>query len=201
MNNNTEKIPRSKWLSHQFDLVRQKQETTAYLYLILTFFTVSLFGFFILRPAFSTITNLQKQLADSKNVYAALETKLAALRKLDKQYSELTPRLPLVYNAIPTTAQIPTLTRQIEILAQNNSVTLQSFTVSPIQYYPLEGGGKLYGYAFSLDVLGTQTNVNNFIGNITDFQRIISIQKITTGKTDKGELELSFSGKAYFQEK
>jgi Tfp pilus assembly protein PilO len=70
--------------------------------------------------------------------------------------------------------------------------------VSPLQYYPLEVGGKLYGYTITVDVTGNEQNVNTFIENVTNFQRIISIQKITTGKTDKGQLELSFSGKAYF---
>lgn len=200
MNNDIKKTPRSYWLTHELILLKAKKETTAYLYIVLTLFSVSIFGFFILRPAFSTITNLQKKLTDSQNVYDSLQKKLQALKSLDEQYSTIKPDLYFVYNAIPTSAQIPTLTRQVQMLAQNNSVTLKSFAASPIQYYPLEKGGKLYGYVFSLDVSGAEQNVNNFITSLTNFNRILSIQKITTGKTNKGQLDLSFSGKAYFQE-
>lgn len=199
MNNDTQKKSRSYWFTHELMLIKARKETTAYLYLILTLFTVSIFGFFILRPAFSTISNLQKKLDDNKSVYSALQDKLTALRSLDVQYAELKPDLPLVYAAIPTSAQIPTLTRQVQTLALNNSISLKSFTVAPIQYYPLENGGKLYGYLFSLDVSGTEQNINSFINSLTNFNRMLSIQRIATGKTTKGELELSFSGKAYFQ--
>lgn len=199
MNNNENKKTRSAWLTHELMVLKAKKETTAYLYIILTLFTVSIFGFFILRPAFATITGLQKKLQDSKNVYAALQKKLSALRSLDAQYSELKPDLPFVYEAIPTTAQIPKLTRQIQILAQDNSINLLTFTVAPIQYFPVENGNKLFGYVFSMEISGTEENVNSFMKNVTNFNRILSIARITTGKTNLGLLQLSFSGKAYFQ--
>ncbi len=198
MNTEQKKKQPAYWLRQEFLRVKTRKETGAYLYIMFTLFSVSFFGFFILRPAISTITNLQKKLEDNKNVYVALQKKLAALQSLDAEYSQIKPDLPLIYNAIPVIPDIPTLTRQIETLASRNQVELGSLTVSPLQYYPLEAGGKLYGYAITVDVTGSEQNVNTFIENVTNFQRIISIQKITTGKTDKGQLELSFSGKAYF---
>jgi Tfp pilus assembly protein PilO len=198
MNTESKKKQPAYWLRQEFSRVKTRKETGAYLYIVFTLFSVSFFGFFILRPAISTITNLQKKLEDNKNVYIALQKKLEALHNLDSEYSQINPDLPLVYNAIPVTPDIPTLTRQIETLASKNQVVLSSLQVSPLQYYPLEVGGKLYGYTITVDVTGNEQNVNTFIENVTNFQRIISIQKITTGKTDKGQLELSFSGKAYF---
>ncbi|MBP6913161.1 MAG: type 4a pilus biogenesis protein PilO [Candidatus Levybacteria bacterium] len=198
MNTESKKKQPVYWLRQEFLRVKTKKETGAYLYIVFTLFSVSFFGFFILRPAISTITNLQKKLEDNKSVYNALQKKLAALHNLDSEYSQIKPDLPMVYNAIPITPDIPTLTRQVETLASKNQVELRALTVSPLQYYPQDAGGKLYGYTITVEVTGGEQNVNTFIENVTNFQRIISIQKITTGKTDKGQLELSFSGKAYF---
>lgn len=198
-NKTAQKINPTRWLNHEFLVMKERKETTAYLYIIFTLFTVSIFGFFILRPAFSTISNLQKTLTDNKNVYAALQKKLEALKSLDAEYAQIKPSLPEVYEAIPTSAQIPTLTRQVQTIAQTNSVSISSFKVAPIQYYPLQTGEKLYGYSFTLQASGTQQNINKFISSMTNFSRILSIQKIATGKTSTGDLQLTFSGKAYFQ--
>lgn len=192
---------KSPWVSQQLLLLKTKKETGAYFYLILTLLAVSFFGFFALRPAISTITNLQKQLSDSQNVLTALQTKISVLHSLSGQYASLTPNLPLVYEAIPTSSEIPTLTRQIETLSQENNVELTQFSTSSIESYPLSTANKLYGYSFSIVVIGDSISINSFLNNITSFSRILSIQKITTGKIQDGKQNLALSGVAYFETK
>lgn len=195
------KIVRNSWLPQQLALLKNKKEASAYLYIILTFFTVSFFGFFALRPAFSTITTLQKQLTDSKNIYKALQTKILALQSLSQQYITLEPNLPLVYQAIPVSSDIPLLTGQLQTLARENKLSLSQFSTYQIEYYPLSTQNKLYGYSFSVEVQGQEQNINEFLNKVTSFSRIISIDKITTGKTETGQLNLSLSGKTYFETK
>lgn len=191
----------SSWLPQQITLLKNKKEASAYLYLILTFFTVSFFGFFVLKPAFSTITILQKQLTDSKNVYKALQAKISALQSLSQEYVTLEPNLPLVYQAIPVSSEIPLLTGQLQSLARENKLSLSQFSTYQIEYYPLSTQDKLYGYSFSLEVQGQQQDINDFLNKVTNFNRIISIDRVTTGKTETGQLNLSLSGKAYFETK
>lgn len=201
MDDQSKKNGRYQWMSQQMLFIQNKKEAGAYLYLILTFFAVSFFGLFALKPAFSTITTLQKQLADNKNVYKALQTKISALHSLSQQYVTLEKNLPLVYQAIPISSEIPLLTGQMQVLARDNNLSLNQFATNQIEYYPLSIRDKLYGYSFSLEVIGQEQDINDFLNKVTSFSRIISIERVTTGKTEDGHLSLSLSGKAYFETK
>lgn len=201
MTNNTSGVKQSssKWINQQLILLQSRKENIAYAYLALTLFTVSFFGFFALIPAFTTISNLQKQLNDSNAVYHALATKLTTLRSLDKQYLIIQSELGLVFDAIPTSAQIPLLTAQIETLARQNNLLIKTFTVAPVTYYPLEKNNDIYSFLFSLSAEGTQSDINNFMDSIANLNRIVSIDKITTGQIKDGALQVTLSGKAFYQ--
>lgn len=178
---------------------QNQEKLTAYLYIIFSLFAVSFFGFFALRPTISTISNLQKQLGDSRTVYASLKTKLEALRTLDGQYEQLQGVLPIVYAAIPKTSQIPTLTRQFEKLAQSNQLTINSIDFGTFEYYPATSNNRqLYSYTFTIDVQGTEPDVDTFISSLISFDRILSIDKISTGRNQAGEFQATIAGQAYY---
>lgn len=179
---------------------KQNQEKlTAYLYITFSLFAVSFFGFFALRPTVATISNLQKQLSDSKATYAALKTKLEALHTLDGEYEALQNTLPIVYAAIPKTSQIPTLTRQFELLAKSNQIIVNSIDFGTFEYFPAKSNNRqLYTYNFTIDVQGTESNVDTFISNLISFDRILSIDKISTGRNPSGEFQATITGQAYY---
>lgn len=195
------KFTTKAWFNEQLMELQSKKERVAYIYLTLTLFIVSFFGYFVLLPAFTTISNLQKQLSDNKAVYDALTTKLSHLQSLDQQYQILEPQLDLVYNAIPISSEVPSLTSQIETLARQSNLTIENYNVSPVEYYPIAGGEKLYSFVFSLTAQGQEKDIDTFIDAVSNFNRIVTIEKITTGTIQGGVLELSLSGKAYFEKK
>lgn len=176
-----------------------QEKITAYLYTIFSLFAVSFFGFFALRPVIGTISELQKQLSDSKAVYKALNTKLDALNKLDVQYEAIQGSLPIVYDAIPKTSQIPTLTRQFETIAQTNKLTVNSINFGTFEFYPATNNSReLYSYTFTVDVEGKEGDINDFITSIISFDRILSIDKISTGKNSNGVFQATIVGQAYY---
>lgn len=190
-----------KRMSLQVFAGQDKEKITAYLYIIFTLAAVSFFGFFALRPAVSTISNLQKQLEDSRQVSTALQTKLDALSKLDREYQQLEGRLNVVYEAIPTSSQIPQLTRQIENITKQNNATLNTFSLGSFEYYPAGDGKTFYTYTFSMDVQGSEQDIDNLISEIISFNRLLSIDRITTGNSQNNTVSASIAGKAYFAEK
>lgn len=185
-------------LTDRIMLLQNKKQTVAYVYIALTLFTVSFFGFFALRPAFSIIANLQKQLADDQKVYTALKNKLANLKSLDAQYQTIEPDLELVYQAIPLTAQAPSLIRQIEKLAGSAGVVLTTLDTGIINEYPLTGDNKLYSYTFTVDAEGTEENVAMFLNSLINFNRVISLERVVSSKTEKGNVKANVNAKAYF---
>lgn len=176
---------------------REKRTIVKYLYIILTLFTVSFFSIFAIRPTLSTISTLKKQYEDNKAVYDALVTKLAALAQLDTQKTRIDTELPLLYGAIPTSGHISSLTRQIENLAQSATVAIDAFDIGNIELYPLKKKEPIFSYSFTLVVRGDEARVNQFITRLANFDRLISLDRLTTGRGESG-FSASITGRAYF---
>lgn len=180
---------------------QNRKQVAAYCYAILTLITISIFGLFVITPAFSTISNLNKKLEDSKRVHDALEAKLTALHNLDIKYQQIQGNLTLVYGAIPEDSDIPLLTRQIETLCSNNHLILNSFTVQTLDYYPVQADKDFYSFTFSLEAEGSESDINNLISSVIGFNRLISITSIASGKTRGENTGITLAGKAYFAKK
>lgn len=178
-----------------------RQKIIGYFHITLTLFTVSFFGFFAITPTLSTISNLQKQYEDNKVIYDALNKKLSNLQLLDFQYKEIQPDLEIIYSAIPRTSQIPYLTRQVENIAGNSNVLLTKLNFSTVEIYPNVKKESIYSFTFSLTAEGAQEQVNNFIASIINFDRIIGIERITTGINEESKYVTSITGRAFFSNK
>lgn len=173
-----------------------QERYTAYLYIILTLFTLSIFGMFAILPTLSTIANLRKQFEDSTQVSNALTAKFSALQTLSGQYQSLQPLLPLVYAAIPTSTQIATLTKQIEVLAQEYNLALIGLDFGTIELYPIKKlNPPIYSFTFNATLEGDEAAVNEFLTNLTNFERIITFDRISTGTLESGNFGVSLGGR------
>lgn len=179
----------------------ERKKIIAYLYIALTLFTVSFFGFFAITPTLSTISNLKKQYEDNKLVYEALNQKLSNLQLLDFQYREIQPDLELIYSAIPRTSKIPYLTRQLENIASLNGVSLTRLNSGNLEIFPNIKRDPIYSFSFTISVAGNQTSVNNFIADIINFDRIIGVERVLTGKDEEGKYTATIMGRAFFSNK
>src|SRR3989338_1439748 len=164
----------------------QMKKIVAYLYIILTLFAFSFFGFFAIAPTLSTVANLNKQYEDNKLILDSLNKKLSSLTLLDFQYKEIQQDLENIYSAIPQTPRIPFLTRQLENIAKDSGPNIKN---EPI-----------YSFNFTVDIIGDQRSVNAFISNIIGFDRIVGIDKISTGKNAENNYEASIIGRVYFSD-
>lgn len=179
----------------------QRRKIVGYVYISLTLFTFSFFGIFAIAPTLSTVANLNKQYEDNKLVLDALNKKLTNLQLLDFQYQEIQPDLPTIYTAIPRTPQIPYLTRQLENLADDNNVVVTRLNFGTVEVFPNIKPEPIYSYTFSVAVYGSQTEVNNFIGDIINFDRIVGVERIITGLNDDNQYATTITGRAFFSDK
>lgn len=200
MNQEQQNLTAKKPIIQTIDQIN-KEKIATYAYLIFSLLTISFFGIFAILPAFSTITNLRKQYEDNQKISQALEQKLNALVALDQEYTVLEGDLPYVYNAVPSSAEIPTFIRQVETLGQESNVFINSLTTGTVEYYPLtESQDGLFSYSFSLEASGEEININRFINSIISFNRIVSIDRINTGRSTGDEFRTSIGGKVFFSE-
>lgn len=174
-----------------------KQKANAYFFIGLTLFTVSIFGLLAIKPTLQTITNLNKQYQDDQAVYNALKDKLAALNSLDSSYQQIFQDLDYVYSAIPKSNKITYLARQIEKLAEESGVSLERLNFGTIELFP---GQKTENYSFTFNMVleGSEPKINSFIGNLINFDRIISLERLVTGKTEHDSFGATIVGRAYF---
>ena len=184
----------------QFNRKRLQQKYIATINIVLSLVAVSFFGLFAINPTVSTIFNLQKQYADSKLVDEALSHKLQALRILTDQHAQLQPKLAIIDAGVPNQSDIPKLTRQIETLAYGRNIDIERLEFGPIELFPAnKTNPPIYSFTFSLTLIGDSADLQNFIYDLISFERIISLEKVTTGNVRDGSGGSFIVGRAYFQ--
>ena len=183
----------------KFDTEEEKQRFTGSFYIIATLLTVSFFGIFAINPTISTISQLNKQYQDDTVVDQALQQKQKALDTLGQQYTQILPDIPPILLAIHKTSKVPYLTREVELLASDNTVQLEALTFNPVELYPAEkNNAPLYSFTFTVIVGGGRTQVDNFIRAFIHIDRIITIDNMSAGKSETSGFQATITGRAYF---
>jgi Tfp pilus assembly protein PilO len=179
----------------------KNEHTQAYTMLAFTLAALSFFGIFAINPTLSTIVNLKKQLSDSLFVHQQLTTKINNLSILQQKYTVMSGDLPYLYAAIPKEPSSPTLLAQVQALAQQDEMkltTLHTFEVSlsPSDQRVPPGG---FSYVFSLEAEGSYNNMLRFATDLSQLNRIITIELFSIAKDDKTDsLTLTLRGRQYF---
>ncbi len=178
---------------------KNKQQATAYLYIIFSFIALSFFGLFAIGPTITTITDLNKQYEEEKVALKQLQDKNAALKSLSAQYLDVQDKLPLIDNAIPRTPQVADLLRQIESLSLKNNLIVQKLDTGLMELFPAQNvNSPIFSFTFSVAVVGKESDINNFVSQIINMGRIIGIDKLATGKQQDDRFSASITGKAFF---
>ena len=177
---------------------QNKQRVTAYLYIIFSFFALSFFGIFAIGPTISTISTLNKQYEEGTIALKQLEAKNGALKSLSSQYVTIQQDLFLIDNAIPKSPKVAELTRQIEVLTLKNNLSIQKLDTGLMEVFPAKNSNSsIFSFSFGLSVLGSEKDINNFVGEFIKMGRIIAIDKLSTGNQND-IFSVSINGKAYF---
>lgn len=191
--------PDAKFLMDLLPRLREKR-MQAFVTLALTLVTFSIFAVFAISPTLGTIVDLRKQINDNQFVNAQLEQKISSLAMLQESYTRLTPQLPAVYAAIPTTPEIAIFLGQLQTLASLSNVSLNSVQTLPVDFTPISDPLHYTAYAFSVDIVGTYDSTQLYLKNLVSFNRLVSIDALTYTKNLKlsSQYELNVRGSTYF---
>lgn len=186
-----------KYLNGLSDESRKK--ILGYTYVTLALFTVSFFGIFAIMPTLSTVSNLQKQYDDNTLVLESLQKKLSALQSLDVQYETTQQDLIFVYAAIPQTNKIAYLARQLENIVSSKNLNLIKLDFGTVEIYPnTKTVNPIYSFPFNLSVEGEEANINLFLSDIINFDRIVELDRVITGKAQSGKFSITVTGIVFF---
>ncbi|HSD99083.1 MAG TPA: type 4a pilus biogenesis protein PilO [Patescibacteria group bacterium] len=179
----------------------QEKKTKQFTTLSLTFITIAFFGFFAIAPTFGTITDLQKQIDDSKFVNDALQKKIANLTTLQTSYATIQPQLSPVFAAVPTSPAIDSFVGQIHQLSLQTNVQLTRVQTFPLDLTAITVKTPYLSYAFSIEGQGDIGSLQNFMTQLAGFNRLITFDTIDytrVGKID-ATFRMTIRGKTYLK--
>lgn len=185
----------------------KKEKAQKFTTLILTFFAFSFFGLFAINPTLSTIAQLKKELADNQFVNQRLEEKKTNLIILQQKYNNLSQNLPLIMSAMPENPSITLIIGQIQTIAKSNNVNLINIQTFEIELLPKKDkSGNILGnndystFIFNLGVEGSYGEISNFLSDLVNFNRIITIESLAINKNSStGLLQVFIKGKVYYK--
>ncbi len=193
----------AKYLAFMPDLKQEK--TRKFTTIVLTLTASIILGLFAVNPTLSTIANLRRQIDDNKFVDQKLQQKISNLSVLQQKYSDIQSDLPIVYAAIPTSSEIPSLVAEIQAIAANSNLTINSFQTFEVDLSTSASTNKKYSsFDFSFSAQGTYPSIIAFLDKLINFQRIItvdsaSISRLNDINNTSGALLLSVKGTAFFK--
>ncbi len=118
-----------KYFDNIIALYKKRPDIKMFLELLLSLIAISVFGLFALKPTFFTISQLLKNIETKKQTVAQMDQKIADLATAQNTYNLEFARISLLETAVPDTPSPNTFIRQIEGIAQQNSVTILGVSV------------------------------------------------------------------------
>lgn len=186
----------------------QKPENIAYTMLILSFFTISFFGVFAIRPTITTITALRREIEDSKNINEQFDKKIAALISAQESYQRVQPKLPALYKKLPQATEFTTLLRDLESLTAiyNASISALQFHALPLDpsiekdsETPVVNLNKeAQPFTFTLSIVADYPQIIVFIKQLNEISRLITITQIDIVSTGENQLQLTLECTSFY---
>jgi len=179
----------------------KKHKNQQYFAAILTLSASIFFALFAINPTLSTIVKLRKEVVDSRFVESRLSQKINNLSNLSTEYINIKSDIPFILDAIPDQPEAPTLIGQIQSIAQASNLTISNLEVSKIDLINQNVATKSSSFTFDLTGISAYENLQSFISDLTNMQRVISIEAISISKTEgsSDNLQLNLKGSAYFK--
>lgn len=143
-------------------LYRERADLRAYLEIILSLLTVSVFALFALKPTLLTIAELIRQIEVKRETLSQMNSKIKDIRTAQTLYDKQGEKLKYLEQAIPSLASPDTLTRQMEGLAINNNVSLDKFSVNETLIYGLSNDSLAKKSLESVNPILPNSNAVNF---------------------------------------
>jgi Tfp pilus assembly protein PilO len=179
---------------------RARKDIRAYLEILLSLATVSIFAIFALRPTLLTIAELIGEIETKKETVIKMDAKIQNLTKAQTLYDIERRRVQLLETTIPRNPTPENLVRQLEAVAGKNAATILNMSIGEAvllgqeksqQKSELEslpgGAGELL---LSVSATSDYNSLSNYLSDIESLRRPIKIDKLsfTSSETETGKI-------------
>ena len=178
----------------------KKEKNQKYLSAFLTIGASIFFILFAINPTISTIVKLRKEISDNKLLDKALTQKINNLSALNSSYEDIKADIPLIEDALPRKPDAPILVAQIQKLAQDSGLSIDSVTVSPMNLI-VGNSTKSSSFEFSITVGGQYNDFSRFLDYLITMQRALTVSSvlITENESQSHIVSGVIKGSAYFK--
>lgn len=194
-------------------LYNTKPNLKIYLELILSLTTIIVFSFFAIRPTILTIIELNKEIASKENTIQLLKIKVKDLQTASSVLQTNIEGIRIISQAVPESANQDTLIRQLESMADVNSLKIIGLTTFDIVLIGDDEKKKNTNelvskdseeLSFTLSLTGDFNEIFSFVKMIENLRRPVKIDIITVNtvtKDDNKEIVMTITGRVPFLKK
>lgn len=166
--------------SNILNLYKERNDLKMFLEILLSLATISLFGTFAIRPTFLTIAQLLKDIKTKEETIAKMETKILNLEQAQITFVQESARIPIINSSLPEYPQPQIFIRQIEGIADKNSVAILGISVEEAT---LKGKTMVkkdaLGLPFSLNLSGSYQNLSSFLNDLDSLRRPVLLETLS----------------------
>lgn len=152
--------------------------------LIFSILAVVFFAAFAIKPTLETMANLIKEIEDKRALDEQLQQKLASLNTAQSQYQQFSDQFYLLDEAIPKTPRLVEALKIIEKIASDNSLVIQSITVSAVPEEleeGLAGAARRELLTFNVNVTGEYLVLRQYIEDLIAARRLLIVDQVNFG--------------------
>jgi len=178
------------------------KKAKVYTSIIAALVTIIFFVVFAIKPTLITIAQLIRQVKDQQFVLTSLEGKIKDLSQAQINYLNSESKIYLIDEALPISAEVDSLAKQLETLSRKTEVSIESFRINETILDTVEKKTTTQKESvnFSITTIGSYENLRKFIILLSDLRRVISIKSFVfqVGRDASGILALNINGQAWF---
>jgi hypothetical protein len=172
---------------------REKSDVRAYVEILLSLATVSVFAIFALRPTLLTIATLMKEIESKRETLEQMQAKIDKLNSAQTLYDRERSRIDILFTSIPTNPNPEVFARQIEGFSEKHGLSIAEINIGEAVILGKDtkstsstekGLSPLPGESLGLNVSATYTtdldryfSLSNFV---SDFEKSRRPAKIDT---------------------
>ncbi len=151
----------------------EKPALRAYMEILLTLTAISLFGIFAIRPTVITIGKLLQEIKAKEETLITMNEKVENLNTAKELYIRESEKIKLVEEAIPRQPEPDLLALQIEGLAKDNSISVNSLTIEDTKILGTALPDDDQTLGITLNTSGSYSDLIKFAKDVENLRRPI----------------------------
>jgi Tfp pilus assembly protein PilO len=179
--------------SRYLEVVNSRPLWKATLYLILSLSLLIVLLLAALKPTLITIAGLIGQIQKEQEIERQLDAKIQSVTKANQALLEISNRIAILDEALPTKAQIAAWTDSVDRVGNESGIFIPSVVFDGVPI--VTDSTTSASYKFVITAEGTYENLYKFIQTLQNLRRLITVTSVAiSNQSTNATLQLVLTG-------